>query len=256
MSEETKQSRDAVPRAMFWSIVLNAILSWAILIPYMFVSGPLEDALSSPIPMFGIIHKVTGSRPATTALISVITALCLCAGIASTTAVSRLTWAWARDGGLPPRFAHVRGNSGVPVQAVLLPTLLVILLALLNLGSPAALGAVAALTSMALTISFGIAIACMLYARWHKGSTLKLGTWNLGRCGPWINTYALMHTIYVTVFLPFPQTLPVKGSTMNYASPMLLLCVLFAIITWYAWARKNWSSLSTGVIEYVLASED
>ena len=255
MSEETQKSRNAVPHAMFWSEIVNIVLAFAVLIPFLFVSGSLEEALSVPIPMFVIFQKITGSQHATTAIISLITAIVIFTGINSTTTVSRLTWAWARDGGLHPWFARVSGKSGVPVQAVLLPTLLVMLLALLNLGSPAALGAVAALTSMALTISYGIAIACMLYARWHKGSALTLGTWNLGRYGPWVNGYALIHSVYVAVFLPFPQTLPVTASNMNYAGPLFVLCVLFACVTWYAWARKNWRGLSTGVIEYVLASE-
>lgn len=49
--------------------------------------------------------------------------------------------------------------------------------------------------------------------------------------------------------------MPVTGTSMNYASPIVLFCVLFAIASWFLWARRQWDGVSVKVVEYVLGSE-
>ena len=129
------------------------------------------------------------------------------------------------------------------------------LLALLNIGNTAAFGAIIALSSLALYFSYFIAISCMMYARFNKAEPLKLGGWNLGRWGPWINAFALTYTLWIMVFLPFPSTLPVTGSNMNYAGPIFGIVLLFAISFWVLLARKRWAGPSADIIEYVVTVE-
>lgn len=129
------------------------------------------------------------------------------------------------------------------------------LLALLNIGSVAAFGAIVALSSLALYFSYFIAIGCMMYARYDTGNPIQLGGWNMGRFGPSVNTFALVYTLWVMIFLPFPSTLPVTGSNMNYAGPIFTGVVLFAVILWFAWARKRWAGLNVEIIEYVTVSD-
>ena len=129
------------------------------------------------------------------------------------------------------------------------------LLALLNIGSTTAFGAIIALSSLALYFSYFIAISCMMYARFNKAEPLKLGGWNLGCWGSSINTFALVYTLWVMIFLPFPSTLPVTSSNMNYAGPIFGAVLLFAGSLWVAVARKRWAGPRVEVIEYVVASE-
>ena len=129
------------------------------------------------------------------------------------------------------------------------------LLALLNLGNTAAFGATIALSSLALYFSYLIAISCMMYARFNKAEPLKLGGWNLGRWGLWINAFALVYTLWITIFLPFPSTLPVTGSNMNYAGPIFGVVLLYAVSLWLLLARKRWAGPSVEIVEYIVTAE-
>ena len=129
------------------------------------------------------------------------------------------------------------------------------LLALLNLGSTAAFGAIIALSSLALYFSYFIAISCMVYARFNKAEPLKVGGWNLGRWGLSINAFALIYTIWIMIFLPFPSTLPVTGTNMNYAGPIFAAIFLLAISLWVLLARKRWAGPSVEIINYVVSAE-
>lgn len=128
------------------------------------------------------------------------------------------------------------------------------LLALLNIASTAAFGAFIALSSMALFTSYGIAIACLLYAR-LKG-TVTMGGWNLGRFGVPINIFALVYSAYIFIFLPFPNYLPVEAGNMNYALPLWAFAMIWSVGSWYAWGRKNWPGLNEGVVEVVMSAVD
>ena len=107
MSEEVRKAKHAVPRALFWTIAVNGVMAYGMVLALLFVSGSPTDVLDSSFPVMVIIQNVTGSTRATTALVSGLFIISYCVGLASIASVSRLTWAWARDGGLPSMFAYV-----------------------------------------------------------------------------------------------------------------------------------------------------
>lgn len=69
MSEETKKAKQAVPRATLYSIMLNGALGYCMAITLATCMGPMEDVLNSGFPVATILLRITGSVPATTALI-------------------------------------------------------------------------------------------------------------------------------------------------------------------------------------------
>ena len=70
-------------------------------------------------------------------------------------------------------------------------------------------------------------------------------------CGLFVNIYALVWTCYLTVFLPFPTSLPVAGTNMNYSSPIYAFVVVCALAGWFAWGKRNWRGLNMSAIKYV-----
>lgn len=258
MAEETKKAKQAVPRATFWSIAVNGILAYAMVLAILSSMGSIDDVLSSGFPIATILLQVTGSVTATTAMVVGLFIISFCVCIASVASVSRLTWAWARDGGLPRWFALVDRKQMVPIRAIWLALTLVILLSLLNIGSTAAFGAITALSSMGLYFSYATAISSMLYARWedsHGGDRLELGEWNLGRWGVHINSFALVYSLYIMIFLPFPSTLPVTGQNMNYCGPIFAFVFVFALALWFGRARKHWKGPNVAIINFIKAQE-
>lgn len=107
MSEEVRRAKQAVPRSIFYTVVTNGILAYAMVVCMLFTMGSVEEAQKSSFPIIEICHQATGSVKAATAMVSGLLVISLSVNLASIASVSRLTWAWARDGALPRWFAHV-----------------------------------------------------------------------------------------------------------------------------------------------------
>jgi amino acid transporter len=107
MSEEVRRAKQAVPRSIFYTVVTNGILAYAMVVCMLFTMGSVEEAQKSSFPIIEICQQATGSVKAATAMVSGLLVISLSVNLASIASVSRLTWAWARDGALPRWFAHV-----------------------------------------------------------------------------------------------------------------------------------------------------
>jgi choline transport protein len=107
MSEEVRRAKQAVPRSIFYTVVTNGILAYAMVICMLFTMGSVEEAQKSRFPIIEICQQATGSVKAATAMVSGLLVISLSVNLASIASVSRLTWAWARDGALPRWFAYV-----------------------------------------------------------------------------------------------------------------------------------------------------
>lgn len=54
----------------------------------------------------------------------------------------------------------------------------------------------------------------------------------------------------------FPNFLPIDATYMDYAMSINAFVWLFASVTWFAWARKNWKGLNQEIFEAVPADAD
>lgn len=254
MSEEVRKARHAVPRAIFWTVAINGILAYAIILVMLFCLGDLDATVNAAFPIIEICTQATGSVRTATAMVSGLLIISCAVTLGSIASASRLTWAWARDGGLPTWFSHISKRHRVPVRSIWVPIIVVMCLACLNIGSYAALGAFISLASLALFTSYAIAIGCMLRARLMN--IVQHGEWSLGSYGIPVNIFALIYTGWMMVVFCFPQYVPVTGENFNYALPIFAFVVIVALILWFARARKHWPGLNKEVIESALADAD
>ncbi|KAK2788386.1 hypothetical protein FQN52_006710 [Onygenales sp. PD_12] len=253
MSEEVRKAKQAVPRTMIYTIIINGVLAYGIGLVMLFTMGEPEGVLDSVYPIIPICINATGSQKAATAMVSGLIIITYCVIAASVASVSRITWAWARDGALPSALSHIHPRHKVPIRALWLPIVIVMLLALLNIGSTAAtaFSAFTALSSFGLYSSYIIAIGVTLHARVTgifgdgPNATVRYGGWRLWKgWGTPINIFALVWTAYLTVFLAFPTTLPVTGTNMNYALPIYAGVVIAALVWWFVWGKARWPGLN------------
>jgi len=111
MSEEVKRASTTMPRVMMLTVLINGVLAFGFLIALLFSVGDIEAALSSPTgyPIIQIFYQATGSVKGATLMMSAIIVIAFCSAFGILASVSRLTWAFARDQGLPFSnfFAHV-----------------------------------------------------------------------------------------------------------------------------------------------------
>ncbi|KAJ5520453.1 hypothetical protein N7463_000906 [Penicillium fimorum] len=242
MSEEVRRAKQAVPRSIFYTVVANSILAYAMVVCMLFTMGSVEEAQKPRFPIIEICRQATGSVKAATAMVSGLLIISLSVNLGSIASVSRLTWAWARDGGLPRWFSYIDRNHNVPIRAVWLPVLVVMILACLNIADGATFEAFVALGSIGLFVSYFIAIC----------SCSPPGNWNMGIWGLPVNVFALVYTAWVTVWLAFPSALPVTGESMNYAAPIFVGTTLFAFVYWFIKGRSRWEGLNKQVIRLVV----
>ncbi|KAK5051421.1 hypothetical protein LTR84_003073 [Exophiala bonariae] len=264
MSEEVRKAKHAVPRSMILTIIINGAMAFAIILAILYTMGDPDGVLDAYYPIIPICLNATGSMAAANAMVSGLIIVTYCVVAASVASVSRITWAWARDGALPKQLAIISPRHHVPINALWVPIIIVMLLSLLNIGSTAAtaFSAFQSLSSLGLYSSYIIAISCILHARWSgrlsdkPGAAVPFGGWRMWKgFGAPMNIIALCWTIYITIWLPFPTTLPVVGTNMNYALPIYSFVVLAAFGYWFAWGKKHWPGLNMAAIGMVEAHD-
>jgi choline transport protein len=103
MSDEVKNAELRIPQSMVLSVLINGAQTFVLVIVLLLCIGDPESALNSPTgyPVIEILRQATGSNAGATVLIVMLSWNGLVALFSSLASVSRLTWAFARDKGLP-----------------------------------------------------------------------------------------------------------------------------------------------------------
>ncbi|KII95549.1 hypothetical protein PLICRDRAFT_170188 [Plicaturopsis crispa FD-325 SS-3] len=246
MVEEMPQPHINAPKAMVLAVIIGSVSSFIFLIILLFCITAVEDVISSSAgALLAAIYQATGSIAGSVCLqmFPIVSMAFAAQGIL--TASSRMSYSFARDGGLPfsPFFAQMRPN-GVPVNAVLLSTVLVIIFGLVYLGSSSALNAILSSSVVALNVSYSIPIALLLCRGRHllAPPSLPKPTMTLGPIlGPICNVIGLAFTALTTVFFLFPPELPVTGTNMNYTVCVFFIVFCVAMGTWIFKGRKEFT---------------
>lgn len=103
MSEEIQNPSVNVPRSMMTGITLNGFLGFGMLLAVLFCLGDVDAALHTPTgyPFIEIFRQAVGTVGGATAMTTIVVALGICGTIGFLASSSRMTWAFARDRGLP-----------------------------------------------------------------------------------------------------------------------------------------------------------
>jgi choline transport protein len=113
MSDEVKDAPKRIPHSMLLTVIINAVFCWAFILVILYTIGDANTVLLSKtgLPIIDVIYNATKSKPATNTLMAFILIVSTVGNFSIIASVSRLTWAFARDNGLPYSkfFAHVRG---------------------------------------------------------------------------------------------------------------------------------------------------
>jgi choline transport protein len=103
MSEEVRNSAITIPRVLILTIIINGAMAFGFLLTILFCIGNVDNALGTPtgFPIIEIFYQATGSKTSATIMETCILVIGFAASFGIIASVSRLTWAFARDGGLP-----------------------------------------------------------------------------------------------------------------------------------------------------------
>jgi len=190
MCEEVRQPSTQVPKALVATIILNATAGFIYLVPLVYVLPDIAQLITYAQPVPAIFASAIGNEGGAFALTIPLLVLGLICGVGCTTATSRCTWAFARDGAIPGSqwWKQVNTTLGLPLNAMMLTMVVEILLGCIYFGSTAAYNAFSGVGVIFLTVSYAIPIlASLLAGRRH----LKGAPFNMGVLGLVCNVIAL-----------------------------------------------------------------
>ncbi|KAH8703268.1 putative amino acid permease [Talaromyces proteolyticus] len=268
MAEETQNAPKVVPISIMFSVVVNGVLGFAMLIASLFCIGNLQEAIESPTgyPFMAIFLQGTNSVAGATTMASVVSVMAICATTGMLATASRMFWAFARDRGIPGwrLWSQVSPRAGVPVNAVLFTATVSTLLGLIPLGSPVAFNDLTSMSTSGLYLSYMVCCILLLYRRCTggiidptdtsnpggpsaaddeqivntAGAKLVWGPFHLkGIFGIAVNVFAIIYML-ITVFFSFwPPTAQVTTSTMNYSAVGTVGTMALSLVYYFVRAR-------------------
>ncbi|RAK71155.1 amino acid transporter [Aspergillus fijiensis CBS 313.89] len=236
LSEEIRNPEVMVPWAISSAMLFTYLAGFVFNIVLCFCMGDVSGILSSPTqqPVAQIFYNSLGK---TGGIIFTVSALLIIKFVTWTAmqALGRTVFACARDRMLPfsSVWTQVNSKTGTPLNAVWISTFFCIAINLIALGSYTAISAVFTLCSIALDWSYCIPILCKLFF-----GKFKRGPWHMGKLSPFVNAWACLWTLFVSIIFVLPTARPVTSENMNYACVFLVFVLLFALVYWYISGKK------------------
>ncbi|KAK4505743.1 hypothetical protein PRZ48_003708 [Zasmidium cellare] len=256
MVEEIPNAAVEAPKIMIYAVAIGTFTGFVFLSCLLFVAGDLEQVISSPAgPLNQIILNATGSRAGTVCLLMFPLICLIFATTSIMTTSSRMTYAFARDGGLPFSrfFARVHKKLDVPLESLALTNLVVLIFGCIFLGSSSAFNAITSASVVALGLSYGIPVAINLL----RGRRMlpENRPFRLPEPFAWFaNIAGVAFTILTTVLFVFPPELPVTGNNMNYCIAAFAIVFIISMLTWIFDGRKNYTGPKIHIDENVLVA--
>ncbi|EHA54521.1 hypothetical protein MCOR27_008820 [Pyricularia oryzae] len=242
MCEEVRMPSTQVPKAMVATVVLNTFAGLLFMIPLVFVLPDIQYliGLASGQPVPEIILAAVGEPGAAIALLMPLLVLAIICGIGCTTAASRCTWAFARDGAIPGAqwWRVINEKLDVPLNAMMLSMAVQIILGLIYFGSSAAFNAFSGVGVICLTASYATPIAINLFKGRKATANAKF---QLGRMGVFCNIVALAWSALAMPLFCMPSYLPVTPETVNYAPVVFVAATIVSGVWYIVWGRENYA---------------
>ncbi|KAK0122768.1 hypothetical protein ONS96_009803 [Cadophora gregata f. sp. sojae] len=248
MSEEIHNASTVVPNVMMFSLVLNGVLGFAMLIAVLFCLGSIDDALATPtgFPFIEIFLQATNSTAGATAMTCIVMLLMAAAAIGVMATASRMLWAFARDNGVPfsNQLGRVHEPSALPLYSILVCTATSLLLVLINIGSSAAFNAIVSITTASFFTSYAIPTALLLHKRLRNDpvkDNIHWGPWKMGPIlGPIVNVCALIYSAIAMFFSFWPSTSTVTPQSMNWSALIWGGVIIFSVVFYIFRGRHNY----------------
>ncbi|KAL8714162.1 MAG: hypothetical protein Q9220_001891 [cf. Caloplaca sp. 1 TL-2023] len=239
ITEEISNPEIKAPWAISLAMAFTYIGGFLFNIVLCFVMGDPADILESPMeqPVAQIFYNVLGKGGG---IFFTVAAFFIIKFVTFTAmqSLARTLFAFSRDRLVPLSNIWIKINptTQTPIYAVWISVFCAIAINLIGLGSYAAISGVFNVTAIALDWSYCIPILCkMIFGKFEPGP------WHMGKLGYWVNGYACLWTLFVTIIFILPTVRPVAAETMNYAIGFLGGILIFAGIFWYLTGKKYYT---------------
>ena len=253
MVEEIPQPRKNVPRVIWMSVAIGAVTGFIFMVVCLFSIQDLDSVLdpSTGLPFMDLCAETIGLTGGATLL-----ALFIFNGMGQAVSIlttgSRLTWGFARDGGIPwyKYFMAVDETWKVPARSLWLQGAIIGLVGVLYTFANTVLDAILSVSTIALTISYAMPIVTVMVVGRDK---LPPGEFTLGRFGPIINGIAVCYCAITTVFFFFPSEPNPSIPDMNWAIAVFGVMLVVTLTFWVVKGRNSYLQTSEALERVIYA---
>lgn len=212
------------------------------------------DTVLNPVtglPFMDLLNEAVGLQGATV-LLSLFIFNGMGQAVSIVTTASRLTWGFARDGGIPwsPYFSKVNEAWRVPARALWLQGAIIGLVGVLYTFASTVLEAILSVSTIALTVSYAMPIITVLLVGRDK---LPPGEFRLGRLGPVINWISVIYCAITTVFFFFPSETSPAPADMNYAIAVFGVMMVVTLGFWVVKGRYTYLQTADAEVRIIEA---
>ncbi|KAJ5773656.1 Amino acid/polyamine transporter I [Penicillium paradoxum] len=251
MVEEIPAPRKNAPKIIWMAVLFGAVTGFIFMVVCLFCIQNVENVVNADLPFMELMVETVGLKGAA-ALIALFIFNGLGQGISILTTASRLTWGFARDGGIPwsNYFSHVDPVWQVPARSLWGQSVIIGIVGVLYLFSDTVLGAILSVSTVALTVSYAMPILALLVTGREK---LPPGPFKLGRAGPWLNWVSIFYCIITTIFFLFPETPNPTASDMNFAIAVFGVMLVIAVTFWFIKGSRTYLQTEDAIASMVYA---
>ncbi|KAH8901610.1 gaba permease [Thozetella sp. PMI_491] len=242
MIEEIPDPQRHGPRIMLACIGIGMFTGFVFLSCLLFVLKDVDVVIQSTAgPLLQILYDATENKAGAICLLIFPLVCMLFTTTSLMTTSSRMTYAFARDRGLPLSriFAQVHPRLDVPLYALGWTTGWVILFGCIFLGSSSAFNAIVSASVVALGVTYAIppTINCLRGRKMLPANrSFKLE----GPLGWTLNLVGIAWTLVTSVLFVFPPEIDVTANNMNYCVVAFGVILGIAVLQWIIDGRKNY----------------
>lgn len=221
------------------AMLFTYVAGWLFTIVLCFCMGEPTEILASPMaqPVAQIFYNSlgkTGGMVYTCCAFIILQFVCFTA----TQALGRTVFAFSRDNLIPLSWLWTKVNrfTGTPIYAVWISVAFCIAINLIGLGQYNAIAGVFNVCAIGLDWSYIIPIFCKVWF-----GKFEPGPWHMGKIGYFVNWWAIIWTVFVSIIFIFPAYKPVTKDNMNWAIVFLAAIFSASAIWWYAGGRSYYT---------------
>ncbi len=233
VAEETVMARLNSAWGVFLSVAVSAIVGYIVLMALTFAIPDIAATVADPYPVLYIAYTNLTAFFANLIAVIVFGGMWLC-GLSSITSMSRMWFAFARDGGMPGSklIKQINHKYRTPVWSILITSILAVLICMYS----AAYFVVTSISTITLYLAYGIPI----YLNWRnkrrkKGeyTTPKTAPWSMKAWGPFVNVVSIIWIIFITILFCLPPNELVLWT--------MVLLVVGLVLYWQLYAKRHFT---------------
>ena len=236
VAEETVMARLNSAWGVFLSVAVSFVVGYIMLITLtLHIPDILAtiDPANSPAVLYIVYSNFDNILFGHIIAIIIGVAMWLC-GFSSITSMSRMWFAFARDGGMPGHklISQVHHKWRTPMWSIIITSILAVLLTIYS----AAYSVIVAVSTTALYLAYAIPIYLNARNKMQKKgeyTTLETAPWSLGKWGPLLNWIAVGWVVFITILFSIPPN--------ELAGWSIVILGLFMIIYWQVDAKKRFT---------------